>query len=66
MSKGMNVKNLFENDHSQAQKLSDYEEYKTLNGFVSLDRSQSMMENEQTQASFDRAKSLQNINFIKS
>ena len=65
MSKGMNVKNLFENDLSQTQKLQDYEEYKTLNGFTSLDRTQSI-ENEQTQTSFDRAKSLQNIKFIKS
>lgn len=46
MSKGMNVKNLFENDLSQTQKLQDYEEYKTLNGFASIDRTQSMMENE--------------------
>lgn len=45
MSKGMNVKNIFDNDLSQTQKLQDYEEFKTLNGIMTWDRTQ-FMENE--------------------
>ena len=65
MNKGMNVKNIFENDVSQTQKLQDYEEYKTLNGMMAWDRTQ-FMENEQTQSSYDKSKALQYINFMKS